>query len=98
MKTEVYSWRVSPETKADLETEARRQNTSVASLLDQLTRAWLRDRRGSSNADDAEQARLHAAAEKLIGTLAGKNPRRAESVRTLVRGRLAGRHERERSH
>ena len=34
-KTEVYSWRVSPETKAALEEEARREGLTLAALLQQ---------------------------------------------------------------
>ncbi len=93
MKTLVYSWRVSPEIKAGLEAEARRREITVGSLLDDISRAWMREHTALSD-DAAEQARLRAAAEKLIGSLAGKNPRRAESVRTLVRRRLAERHAR----
>src|SRR5579863_274524 len=97
MKTEVYSWRISPELKTDLEAEARREKLSVSALLDRLASEGLAERRSRSEADDAEQARLHAAAEKLCGTIRG-GAARSESVRTLVRERLKRRHERSRSH
>ncbi len=49
MKTEVYSWRVSAARKADLESEARREGTSVAELLEKITSDWLQERRNSRN-------------------------------------------------
>src|SRR5689334_5824829 len=88
MKSEVYSWRVSAELKADLEAEARRQNVSLARLLEQVSRDWLDDRRRHPNSDAAEQERLHAAARKAIGTIPSDNPRRSQMVRELVRERL----------
>jgi len=98
VKTEVYSWRISPELKTGLEAEARREKLSVSALLDRLASEGLAERRSRSEADDAEQARLHAAAEKLCGTIRGGGAARSESVRTLVRERLKRRHERSRSH
>ena len=94
-KTEVYSWRVSPETKTALEIEARRRETTLAALLDRVTREWLRTRRPSIG-EDEEQQRLHAAAARTFGSIAGSEPRRAERARTLVRQRLAKRYGRRR--
>jgi len=37
---------------------------------------------------DAEQARLHAAAEKCFGTISGGDPHASEKVRETVRKRL----------
>ena len=91
MKTEVYSWRVSPEVKADLETEARSRKTSVSALLDLAVRDWLQNREAGSR-DLEEQARLHAEAEKSIGAFAANNSDRAERSRALVRQRLARRY------
>jgi len=59
----------------DLETERRRQNKSLSSLLDQVAREWLQNR-AHGMTDAAEQAKLHAEAEKAIGRLAGMNPKR----------------------
>lgn len=92
MKSEVYSWRLSSDTKAALEMEARRENTTVSALLDRLAQEWIEKRRAQSSSDSSEQARLHALADKWIGSIAGKNPKRAESVRQLVRRRLAENH------
>ena len=71
MKTEVYSWRISPDLKTDLETEARRENLSLSALLDRLACEWLAERRAQSGTDEAVQARLHRAAEKLFGAIRG---------------------------
>ena len=38
--------------------------------------------------DDESQRRLHEAASKCLGTLAGRNPHRAESGRQAIRDRL----------
>jgi len=85
-KTEVYSWRISPATKLAIENEARREKTTVAALLDRITKEWMESRRGQT--DDAEQGRLHARVEKTIGTISGHNPKRSEGVRQSVRRRL----------
>lgn len=90
-KTEVYSWRVSPETKVALEAEARRAGQTVAALLDRMTSEWLVSRRRRRTVDDGEQARLHAALERAAGTIHGGDPRRAERARSLIRARLASR-------
>ena len=84
-KTEVYSWRVSPHTKTALEHAARREGTTLAALLDRIVREWLG---GSPRGSETEQQRLHAAAARCIGTIAGGGARRAENVRSLVRRRL----------
>jgi len=88
MKTEIYTWRLSSEIKSALETEARREGTTVAALLDQLARRWIEDRRAQSTSDSAEQLRLHSQAEKSIGKIASGKAHRAESARVLVRKRL----------
>jgi len=90
MKTEVYSWRVSPDLKADLEREARLRNSSLSALLDTVTREWLAAR--DKNDDAAEQERLHAAARACFGTIKGDGTPRSENVSRLVRERLRQRH------
>ena len=69
MKTEVYSWRLSADLKADLEAEARRQKKSVSALLAEFSRQGLRRGRKRKEADEAEQARLHAEVAKYIGSV-----------------------------
>lgn len=86
-KGEVYSWRLSRETKAALEEEARRQYTSLAGVLDRIVQEWRR--RQESPADDsAEQARLHAAAARSFGRIAGRHPYSAARTRAVIRRRL----------
>jgi hypothetical protein len=64
-KTAVYSWRVTPELKAELEERARREGRSLAEMLEEISRAWLRESRSAEDAE--EQARLHAAARRFAG-------------------------------
>ena len=90
MKTEVYSWRVSTEVKSALEAEAKRENISLAALLDRMARQWIKDRRAERLDDDAEQVRLHAAAAKFAGALSlGAGPYNNEAVRKRIQRRLA---------
>jgi hypothetical protein len=90
-KTEVYSWRITPHIKRTLDLEARREGTSIAVLLERITKEWIISRKGRDG-DDEEQARLQIAASKAIGTIAGTNTRRAESARSAIRKRIALRH------
>jgi hypothetical protein len=90
-KSEVYSWRLSPATKAALEAEARRAGSTVAALLDRIAHDWLRSRRGRTAADATEQARRHAVVAKALGQIAGGDPRRAERAHTRIRERLSRR-------
>jgi hypothetical protein len=87
-KTEVYSWRLPPETKSALETEARRQGESLGSLLERIALSWLQARKEANTDDAREQERLHAATGLAIGTIAGRDPDRAVEVRSGVRSRL----------
>lgn len=93
MKTEVYSWRLSEELKSDLERQARLRKVSVSSILETAVRSWLK----KSNADlpdNQAQQRLHSAAARCLGVLAGLNSRRAETAREVVRKRLRRRYAR----
>ena len=92
MKTEVYTLRMSRDLKEALESEARREKVSVAALLDRGARQLLQKDSAQGTGDDAEQRRLHAQARKAIGKIAGVNPVRTESARSLIRERLARRH------
>ncbi len=92
MKTEVYSWRVSPEIKSMLERESRRRKTPVSELLDLAVQNLLAA--GGPNANDEdEQRQLRAAALKCVGAFAGKDPDRSSRARQSVRQRLRKRHE-----
>ena len=89
-KSEVYSWRVAPEVKAALEHEARREGQSVGSLLERIATEWLIARRRSSGAAE-QQVRLHTAASRTFGTIAGGDRDRSSAVRAAIRRRLAAR-------
>jgi hypothetical protein len=67
-KSEVYSWRLSPALKADLEAAARAEKTSVSAVLEHLVRDWLRER---AQVDEAEQKRMRAALLACAGTYKG---------------------------
>jgi hypothetical protein len=90
MRSEVYSWRVSRELKADLEREARLRSVSASAVLDMAVRDWLKKSR-TNTADEELQRKLHAEVENCLGVLAGHDPRRSEMVRDTVRKRLARR-------
>lgn len=94
-KSEIFTWRLTPDLKHTLERRARQEGRSVAGLLDRVVQDWLRN--GKSDADDeAEQARLRREATKWIGSISGGNPYRAETARETIRERLRQTHERSR--
>jgi hypothetical protein len=91
MRSEVYSWRLSPDLKSDLEREARLRKVTVSSVLESAVRDWLKD--GNADAsDDEAQRRLHSAAARCLGVLASGNSRRAETARDALRKRLRRRY------
>lgn len=98
MKDQIYSWRISAQKKAELESEARREGTSLAQLLEQITAGWLQEQRKSRNGDEAEQARIRKRVEAVIGSLAGGDPHRASQASRRVREIIRRKHERQRSH
>ena len=87
MKTEVYSWRLSGELKADLEREARFRRVPVSAVLESAARDWLKNSESTEPEDEA-QRKLLAAAEGCFGVLSGGDPRRAETARDTLRKRL----------
>jgi hypothetical protein len=92
-KSEVYSWRVSPELKSALEQEARKEGSSLADLLEKLAREWLEIRRRALANEEHGQERLHAAARTTLGAIRGGRPRRSEQARDLIRQRVRKRRE-----
>jgi hypothetical protein len=96
MKTEVYSWRLSPHRKAELEREARREGTSLAALLEEITGSWLEEQRRSRNGDEAEQAAIRKRAAAAIGSIAGGDPSRSSQASKLVKKILEERYGRRR--
>ena len=93
-KTEVYSWRLSPRLKADLEEAARIERKSVAELLDRIAREWLEGLEIQGEDDDERQRRVRRAASGAIGAIAGGNPDRAAHASVEIRSLLARRHAR----
>lgn len=91
MKTEVYSWRLSPELKAKLEEAARDEGTSLAQLLEKIARKWLRGARREGD-DGEEQRRLHEEAARFIGKMRGRDPRRAQEASQRIREKLTKEH------
>jgi len=92
MKTEVYSWRVSAQRKAELESEARREGTSLAGLLERITTDWLQERRESRNGDEAEQAAIRRRVMATVGTIRGGDPTRSQRASELVREIIRQKH------
>jgi hypothetical protein len=84
MKSEVYSWRLAPDLKCALEDAARRERTSVSGLLERIARERLGARAPAAADDEAEQARLRAAAAPYIGSLSSGDPELSERVRERV--------------
>ncbi len=87
MKTEVYSWRVSAEVKAELEREAHRRKMSLAGILDLAARELL-NKSDAGHDDDQEQARLQKTAAQCFGAFEGRDGHRSEKVRQEIRKRL----------
>jgi hypothetical protein len=93
MKSEVYSWQLSSDLKADLEHAAREEGVSVSRLLDRIAREWLKARPGAAD-EEAEQERIRASAMRFIGKLRGDDPDRSANVSERVRDILTERHAR----
>ena len=72
-KSEVYSWRLSPALKAELEAAARAETVSLSVVLERLTRDWLRQRKEQGR---KEQERLRAALMACAGAYKGDGTRR----------------------
>lgn len=89
-KTEIYSWRLSLETKAALEESERHQRASISELLDQIVGEWLAQQDHSS-IDEDEQQRLQVAALQTFGTLHGDDPDRSSNVKARLRAKFAQR-------
>jgi hypothetical protein len=81
-KSEVYSWRLTPELKMQLEAAARDEKTTIGALLERMTREWL----DAHMPDDAEeQRRLHERARAAIGTVSVGGPSATnENVRAVM--------------
>ena len=91
-KTEVYSWRLSPVLKAELEEAAKAESKNLASLLEEITEDWLAHQKARSNSEDDSQKSIREAAMRFVGAIQGDDPSRSENVRSAVRARLAERY------
>jgi hypothetical protein len=99
VKSEVYSWRLSPQMKRALEETARRENQSVSALLERIVIRAFRD--GAAGQPEKEivlQKRLHAAGMVSIGRLNGGRANRSTHVRQDLRRKLRRQYDRTRSH
>jgi len=85
MKSEVYSWRLSPELKKDLEAEARKQSLPISKLLDRISQDWLAQHRRVAGGEEEIRRR----AERAIGAIAGDNPGRSRHAGEMIRRSLA---------
>ena len=85
-KSEVYSWRVSPELKDRLMRAAHARNSSLAELLDEITTAWLLQQQDPD--EERQQRALQEAARSFVGRLAGNDPHRAEQASERVKQKL----------
>lgn len=89
-KTEVYSWRLTPETKSRLEEAARERRTSLAELLGEITEEWLEEQR-FEGVDGEREARIRSTAMSFVGAIRGGDPDRSTRARAGVRSRLVAR-------
>jgi hypothetical protein len=92
MKTSVYSWRISPETRSRLEDRAREEGKTLATLLDEIARDWLNSQHGSVEKEERRQARVRARMLSACGSIAGGDPKRSKRARHELRRRLRLQH------
>ena len=95
-RTEVYSWRLDPELKSALEAAARAQATTVSRLLDRIASEWISREADSRDAVE-EQRRIRARAMRYVGSIHGKDPRRAGEASQRVGVILGRKHARRRA-
>lgn len=94
-RSEVYSWRLDPELKSELEHAARSQETSVSSLLTRIVRGWLENEYRTAGQD--EQQLVREQAMKYVGSIRGGDPKRAEEAAKRVKDIIRKKHGRRRS-
>ncbi|MEA2601839.1 MAG: hypothetical protein QOF89_2831 [Acidobacteriota bacterium] len=91
MKTEVYSWRLSPHLKSQLQEAARVEQKSLSDLLEEIVKNWLQLTYSQPSGEEERQRRVREAVMKCAGTIEGE-PDLAENARSEVRARLARRY------
>lgn len=89
MKTEVYSWRLSPELKAEIEDQARSESKSMSALLEELASDGLRARRRGRSSEAAARAALLKLVLPTLGTIRSGDPNLGSKVGQTVRARIA---------
>ena len=92
MKTEVYSWRVSPQRKSDLQAAAVLRGKSLGALLEEIAAKWLETQRRGQPDEAAEQERIRARVLATVGKIHGTDPTRSSRASELIRKRLRERH------
>ena len=98
-KSEIYSWRLSPQMKRLLEAAARREKQSISILLEKIVTASLQNGMvGQEEEELARQAKLHAAVMPTLGKLKSGQRDRSTRVRELVRRKLRQQRGRSRTH
>lgn len=94
-KSEVYSWRLTPELKQELKVAAREEKTSVGAVIERAARDWLSSRKPTL--DQAEQNRLRKAMLELAGSVDGDGvPATNQRVREVIVARLTAKHDKSR--
>jgi len=88
MKTKIYSLRMSNAVRADLERVARRRKLKVSQVIHTAIHEWL-EQNLRNGTDGREQHRLHAIANRLVGSFSSGNRHGSTRVRETVRARLA---------
>jgi hypothetical protein len=92
-KSEVYSWRLTPELKAELEAAARAEKTSVSQIIEGVVRDWLATR--ERHYDKDEQARIDRKLEACFGVFEGDGTSATnERIREIVGERIRAKHAR----
>ena len=88
-KTEVYSWRVDPELKSELEAVARTEKTSISTLVERAVREWLGQRKKLTAGEKAEQERINRELDKCMGSIVGDGVSATnEVVRRVISAKL----------
>ncbi len=92
-KSDVYSWRVDPTLKSELEEAARTEGTSVAQLLNRIVSLWLKKTKAATVEDEAIEYRMRQKAMRTFGSvLLDEGPYTANQIRQRVRTRLKKKH------
>ncbi len=89
-RSEVYSWRLDPALKSELEHAARTERTSISSLLSRIVRGWLDHEYRSDTTD--EQKVVRERAMKYVGSIRGESPKRAEEAAERVKDIIRKKH------